>query len=575
MPENRENWPTLVPHGSEFFSRVAAVFSLWDLDLVLIDWSETLAKRSGFNGQQPTKLGDIYPILKAAPSADLVQLVIKNGTPQSLRIGVSTDNGYDLLLLPAKEGLAIIEIAVADRIESTPAHEQERALLLHQATHDALTGLPNRRQFSDQLGRFLPTGGGCGLALMQIDLDDFKPVNDTLGHGAGDIVLKLAAARIRSVLGSGETAFRLAGDEFAVIQTSQEQPAEAERLADALVGEFKKPFVVDGITVFVGASIGIAIAPRDGDEGEQLMKAADVALYAAKKEGRRRARTFDPSMLVVLEQRELLRRSLRVALQHGEFFLEYQPLVDRSRTVTGFEALLRWRHPRLGVIPPIAFIPMAEADGLMSEIGQWVLEQACREALSWPDHYTVAVNLSPAEFLTAGFTDRVSQTLDLIGLPAERLELEITETVLLERTINNLDTLNTLNVLGIQISLDDFGTEYSSLSYLKNFPFDNIKIDKYFVNDLLSDEKSRTIVRSVIALSHGLGMRVTAEGVETAEQAAWLLEEGCDRLQGHFLSPPMHVDHIRQFIAPRKGRRGNGGGGRDATGMAIGQGGAG
>ncbi|NMN72783.1 EAL domain-containing protein [Rhizobium sp. 57MFTsu3.2] len=575
MPENRENWPTLVPHGSEFFSRVAAVFSLWDLDLVLIDWSETLAKRSGFNRQQPTRLGDIYPMLKAAPSADLVQLVIKNGTPQSLRIGVSTDNGYDLLLLPAKEGLAVIEIAVADRIESTPAHEQERALLLHQATHDALTGLPNRRQFSDQLGRFLPTGGGCGLALMQIDLDDFKPVNDTLGHGAGDIVLKLAAARIRSVLGTGETAFRLAGDEFAVIQTSHEQPAEAERLADALVGEFKKPFVVDGITVFVGASIGIAIAPRDGDEGEQLMKAADVALYAAKKEGRRRARTFDPSMLVVLEQRELLRRSLRVALQHGEFFLEYQPLVDRSRTVTGFEALLRWRHPRLGVIPPIAFIPMAEADGLMSEIGQWVLEQACREALSWPDHYTVAVNLSPAEFLTAGFTDRVSQTLDLIGLPAERLELEITETVLLERTINNLDTLNTLNVLGIQISLDDFGTEYSSLSYLKNFPFDNIKIDKYFVNDLLSDEKSRTIVRSVIALSHGLGMRVTAEGVETAEQAAWLLEEGCDRLQGHFLSPPMHVDHIRQFIAPRKGRRGNGGGGRDATGMAIGQGGAG
>lgn len=575
MPENRENWPTLVPHGSEFFSRVAAVFSLWDLDLVLIDWSETLAKRSGFNRQQPTRLGDIYPMLKAAPSADLVQLVIKNGTPQSLRIGVSTDNGYDLLLLPAKEGLAVIEIAVADRIESTPAHEQERALLLHQATHDALTGLPNRRQFSDQLGRFLPTSGGCGLALMQIDLDDFKPVNDTLGHGAGDIVLKLAAARIRSVLGTGETAFRLAGDEFAVIQTSHEQPAEAERLADALVGEFKKPFVVDGITVFVGASIGIAIAPRDGDEGEQLMKAADVALYAAKKEGRRRARTFDPSMLVVLEQRELLRRSLRVALQHGEFFLEYQPLVDRSRTVTGFEALLRWRHPRLGVIPPIAFIPMAEADGLMSEIGQWVLEQACREALSWPDHYTVAVNLSPAEFLTAGFTDRVSQTLDLIGLPAERLELEITETVLLERTINNLDTLNTLNVLGIQISLDDFGTEYSSLSYLKNFPFDNIKIDKYFVNDLLSDEKSRTIVRSVIALSHGLGMRVTAEGVETAEQAAWLLEEGCDRLQGHFLSPPMHVDHIRQFIAPRKRRRGNGGGGRDATGMAIGQGGAG
>jgi len=580
MPENRANWPKLVPQGSEFFSRAEAVFSLWDLDLVLVDWSEELAKRSGFNEQTSTKLGDVYPALANPPSADLVQLVINTGRPQSIRLGVSTHDRYDLLLLPAKEGLAIVEIGAADRNETTTAHEQERALLLHQATHDVLTGLPNRRQFSDELGRLLPTDDNSALALMQIDLDDFKPVNDTLGHGAGDIVLKLAAGRIRSVLGMDETAFRLAGDEFAVIQTAQEQPGEAERLADALVGEFKKPFVVDGITVFVGASIGIAIAPRDGDEGEQLMKAADVALYAAKKEGRRRARTFDPSMLVVLEQRELLRRSLRVALQHGEFFLEYQPLVDSSRTVTGFEALLRWRHPRLGVIPPFAFIPMAEADGLMSEIGQWVLEEACREALSWPDHYTVAVNLSPAEFLTTGFTDRVSQTLDLIGFPAERLELEITETVLLERTINNLDTLNILNVLGIQISLDDFGTEYSSLSYLKNFPFDNIKIDKYFINDLLDDEKSQTIVRSVIALSHGLGMRVTAEGVETAEQAAWLLEEGCDRLQGHFLSPPMHVDHIGQFIGHRKARRGNGGATRTMTGpegagMALGQGGAG
>ncbi|OWW04864.1 diguanylate cyclase [Rhizobium sp. R72] len=580
MPENRANWPKLVPQGSEFFRRAEAAFSLWDLDLVLVDWSEKLAARSAFSEQSPTKLGDIYPALAKPPAADLVQRVISTGRPQSVRLAASTDDRYDLLLLPAKEGLAIVEIGAADRNETATAHEQERALLLHQATHDVLTGLPNRRQFSDELGRLLPTNDKSGLALMQIDLDDFKPVNDTLGHGAGDIVLKLAAGRIRSVLGMDETAFRLAGDEFAIIQTAQEQPGKAERLADALVGEFKKPFVVDGITVFVGASIGIAIAPRDGDEGEQLMKAADVALYAAKKEGRRRARTFDPSMLVVLEQRELLRRSLRVALQHGEFFLEYQPLFDRSRTVTGFEALLRWRHPRLGVIPPIAFIPMAEADGLMSEIGQWALEEACRQALNWPDHYTVAVNLSPAEFLTAGFTDRVSQTLDLIGFPAERLELEITETVLLERTTNNLDTLNILNVLGIQISLDDFGTEYSSLSYLKNFPFDNIKIDKYFVNDLMGDEKSRTIVRSVIALSHGLGMRVTAEGVETAEQAAWLLEEGCDRLQGHFLSPPMHVDRIGQFLGPPKVRRGNSGGSRAMTGpegagMAIGQGGAG
>lgn len=578
MPEIRANWPKLVPQGSEFFSRAEAVFSLWDTGFVLVDWSEKLMKRQDFDSQTAVRLSDVYPALAHPPSADLVRLVIDTHKPQTIRLSTSTGERYDLLLLPASGGLAVIEIS-ADGPSETSAQEAERALLRHQATHDVLTGLPNRRQFSDELARLLPTGNRGAMALMQIDLDDFKPVNDTLGHGAGDIVLKLAANRIKSVLGTYETAFRLAGDEFAVLQVYHEQPGEAERLADALVAEFKKPFFVDGIAVFVGASIGVAIAPRDGNEGEQLMKAADVALYAAKKEGRRCARTFHPSMLHVLEQRELLRRSLRVALAHGEFFLEYQPIVDRSRSVTGFEALLRWRHPILGVIPPIAFIPMAEADGLMSDIGQWVLEEACRAALSWPDHYTVAVNLSPAEFLTAGFTDRVSQTLDIVGFPAERLELEITETVLLERTINNLDTLNTLNVLGIQISLDDFGTEYSSLSYLKNFPFDNIKIDKYFINDLLDDPKSQTIVRSVISLSHGLGMCVTAEGVETAEQAAWLLSEGCDRLQGYFLSPPMHVDRIGQFAGHRKGRGAVGNAASnnaaaEGARMAVGQGGA-
>ncbi|WP_086996054.1 putative bifunctional diguanylate cyclase/phosphodiesterase [Rhizobium sullae] len=548
MPKNRANWPQLVTQAFGFGSRAEELFSLWDPDLRLIDWSETLKERLDFADEAAVTLRDVYPALANPELAALVQLVVDTGKPRTIHLGAPESERRNLLLFHAKAGLAVVELAGADVDEAAKAEEQERALLLHQATHDVLTGLPNRRQFSDKLGKALPVRGKTGLALMQIDLDDFKPVNDTLGHGAGDIVLKLAAERIRKTVGEDETAFRLAGDEFAVIQIAREQPAEAERLADSLVSEFKKPFTVDGITVFVGASIGVAIAPRDGNESEQLMKAADVALYAAKKDGRRRARTFDPSMLQVLEQRELLRRSLRVALQHGEFFIEYQPLVDRSLAITGFEALLRWRHPILGVISPVAFIPMAEADGLMSEIGQWVLEEACRQALTWPAHYTVAVNLSPAEFLTPGLTDRVSHTLDTVGLPAERLELEITETVLLERTINNLDALNTLNVLGIQISLDDFGTEYSSLSYLKNFPFDNIKVDKYFINDLPDDQKSQTIVRFVIAMAHGLGMRVTAEGVETAEQASWLQAEGCDRLQGYFLSPPLRAELIDEFI---------------------------
>jgi EAL domain-containing protein (putative c-di-GMP-specific phosphodiesterase class I) len=244
----------------------------------------------------------------------------------------------------------------------------------------------------------------------------------------------------------------------------------------------------------------------------------------------------------------MLRRSLRTALQEGQFFIEYQPLAKPSASVVGFEALLRWRHPLVGDIPPNVFIPMAEADGLMSEIGQWLLERACRAALTWPPHYTIAVNLSPAEFLQEGLTDRVAQTLDLVGIRADRLELEITESVLLERTINNLDTLNTLNLLGVQISLDDFGTYYSSLSYLKNFPFDTIKIDQYFIQDLERDQKSQTIVRTIIGLAHGLGMHVTAEGVETKAQADWLQKEGCDRLQGFHLGFPMPAEAIGEFL---------------------------
>ncbi|TIX70452.1 MAG: EAL domain-containing protein, partial [Mesorhizobium sp.] len=358
-------------------------------------------------------------------------------------------------------------------------------------------------------------------------------------------------------LQDGESAYRYAGDEFAVIQLGKEQPAEAERLAGSLVNAFKEPFVINGIPVFVGSSIGIALGPEHGTDGEQLMKAADIALYAAKTDGRGCARTFNRSMLLLLEQRENLRRSLRTALERNELYLEYQPLIRPPSSVIGFEALLRWRHPEIGVIPPSVFIPIAEADGLMDEIGRWVLEQACRQALSWPSSLTVAVNLSPAQFLSGSLTDTVAQIIDEVGIRADRLELEITETVLLERTIDNIDTLNTLNVLGIRISLDDFGTYYSSLSYLKNFPFDTLKIDQYFIADLETDLKGQTIVRSIINLAHGLGISVTAEGVETSAQARWLIKENCDCLQGNFLGRPLGAEATSDFIrrSPPKGIR--------------------
>lgn len=532
------------------FTQTDEPISLYDQTFHLIDCSPRHSETYAVTPSLNATLWQIYPELLAPKPKSAVESVIAHGVPRTVEFAeTTTGERRTLLVFRTARGIGVVEVERNSISRDTSNQsDSDRALLLHQATHDVLTGLPNRRQFSDDLRGALPMQGGAKLAVMQIDLDDFKPINDTLGHGAGDAVLKMAAERITSVLGERERAYRLAGDEFAVIQWKVDQPHKAEHLADALVNAFKEPFTVEGINVFVGASVGVALAPGDGNEIEQLMKTADIALYAAKKDGRGRARMFSRSMLIVLEQREMLRRSLRIALQEGQFFIEYQPLVRPPFSIVGFEALLRWRHPLVGLIPPSVFIPMAESDGLMREIGQWVLEQACRAAGTWPAQFRVAVNLSPAEFLHEGLTDRIAQTLDAVGLRADRLELEITESVLLERTTNNLDTLNTLNVLGVQISLDDFGTCYSSLSYLKNFPFDTIKIDKYFIKDLESDENSQTIVRFIIALAHGLGMRVTAEGVETRGQAIWLQKEGCDQLQGYLLGAPMPAEEIDEFL---------------------------
>ncbi|MBN9982443.1 putative bifunctional diguanylate cyclase/phosphodiesterase [Rhizobium laguerreae] len=450
--------------------------SFYGHDLKLVECSAKVAAAYRIVGNASRTLWQVYPELQNSIGRSHVKAVLASGLPRTITI---EPEARSLLLFRGELGLGVIEKRIGNALSQVSGEDQDRALLLHQARHDPLTGLANRRQFSDDLERNLPATGGHELALMQIDLDDFKPVNDTLGHGAGDVVLKITAERIQTLLRDGETAYRLAGDEFAVIQRADHQPAVAERLAESLVLAFKEPFTIEGISVFVGASVGFAIAPDDGGDGEQLMKAADIALYAAKNDGRGRARMFNRSMMIMLEH-EMLRRSLRVALREQQFFIEYQPIVEVANGIVGFEALLRWRHPYAGFIPPSLFIPMAENDGLMAEIGSWVLERACREASTWPSHCIVAVDLSPTEFLQAGFTDRISSILDEVGFPADRLELEITETVLLERTTENLDMLHTLEVLGIRIGLDDFGTRYSSLSYLQNFPFDTIKIDQHF-----------------------------------------------------------------------------------------------
>lgn len=543
---------------ADLLANTTELLSFYDRDFRLTHYAARLKGLYGGAVAHGAAVWEIYPSFLDARCRDEFLRVFQGGSPASIDLPRSSGEAFrSVYVFGTANGVGIIESR--GQGERSAAEEQEHVILLHQATHDVLTGLQNRRRFGERLQQALASIGGPKpkAALLQIDLDDFKAVNDTLGHGAGDTLLQLAAGRIRDTLQDGESAYRYAGDEFAVIQLGKEQPAEAERLAASLVSAFKDPFVINGIPVFVGSSVGIAFGPEHGTDGEQLMKAADIALYAAKTDGRGCARTFNRSMLLLLEQRENLRRSLRTALEREELYLEYQPLIRPPSSVIGFEALLRWRHPEIGTILPGVFIPIAEADGLMDEIGRWVLEQACRQALTWPSSLTVAVNLSPAQFLSGSLTDTVAQVIDAVGIRAERLELEITETVLLERTIDNLDTLNTLNVLGIRISLDDFGTYYSSLSYLKNFPFDTLKIDQYFIADLETDLKSQTIVRSIINLAHGLGISVTAEGVETLGQARWLIKENCDCLQGNFLGRPLAAEATSDFIRrPRpKGAR--------------------
>lgn len=527
------------PHSTKVSNDCTDKLALFDSQFRLVD--VTAGSQVRAVPENILFLWDLYPELSHA--------VVSNysGSLQSQPLRVSHDLGDGSFAELALHTLGGFYGVVQT---SRKGQEAEHAALVYQATHDPLTGLPNRRQFAGDLSAALATVAEDGGAvwLMQLDLDDFKPVNDTLGHAAGDKLLQLAAIRINDHLGGTERAYRLAGDEFAVIATGSHHQYRYRELADILVHAFKQSFTIDGISVFVGLSVGISAAPTDGSDPETLMKASDVALYAAKKEGRGRASAFDITMLQIIEQRELLRRSLRIALEKDQFSIEYQPIA-KGRRLVGFEALLRWQHPLLGRIPPAVFIPMAETDGLMSDIGRWVLENACREALNWPADYIVAVNMSPAEFLVSGLTDRISQVLDVVGLPSDRLELEITESVLLERTVNNLDTLITLSVLGIRIALDDFGMQYSSLSYLKNFPFDTLKIDKYFVSDLETDPKSRAIVRSVVTLAHDLGMEVVAEGVETAEQTRWLRNLGCDRLQGYAIGKPMPAAAVKDFMA--------------------------
>ena len=427
--------------------------------------------------------------------------------------------------------------------------------IVHMARHDALTDLPNRTMFRERLEYELKRiKRGDALAVLCLDLDHFKSVNDTLGHPVGDELLKVVAERLRRCIREPDTIARLGGDEFAIVMTGMHAPTDPVALAKRIREAIIKPYILDGHQILADISIGISLAPIDAAEPDLLLKNADMALYGAKADGRGTYRFFEPEMDARMKARRELDMDLRKALANGEFGLHYQPLVNiQNNEITAFEALLRWNHPVRGLVPPAEFIPIAEETGLIIPLGEWVLQGACQETANWPTNIKVAVNLSPVQLNSRNFTEVVVNALASSGMSANRLQLEITETVLLQNTFNTLATLQKLRALGVQIALDDFGTGYSSLSYLRSFPFDKIKIDRSFIQDLMSGTEPLAIVHAIAGLAKSLNMISTAEGVETKQQLEALQALGCVEMQGYLFSqarPPAEI--VRMFLNGNK-----------------------
>ncbi|MBI5319788.1 EAL domain-containing protein [Bradyrhizobium sp.] len=426
--------------------------------------------------------------------------------------------------------------------------------ITHLAHYDALTDLPNRALFHEQIKLELShASADRQLAVLYIDIDEFKSVNDSLGHLIGDELLKSVAASLRGCVRESDFVARLGGDEFAIVLTSVSDPGDVADLVDRVYAAIRTPYDCLGHQVTADASIGIALAPQDGSDLDQILKNADLAMYAAKAAGRRTHRFFEPVMDAQVRARRQLEMDLRQAIADGGFEVYYQPCLSlRDGSITGCEALVRWRHPERGLISPAEFVPIAEDTGLINQLGEWVLATACMEAAKWSDHVKLAVNVSPVQFKSGTLALKVIAALATSGLPASRLELEITEAVLIRDDDAALAILHQLRAIGVRIALDDFGTGYSSLSYLKRFPFDKIKIDRCFVTDIAGPDGSAGIVRAVVSIATERNMTTTAEGVETAEQQRILRELGCSEMQGYLFSAPKSADVVREMLTAHR-----------------------
>lgn len=521
--------------------------------------------KAGQDATRPPVYSEAYvPILRDGRVIGVVEVYVDQ-TERARRVqsafGLVAAGAFGLLtVLSAAFGAWWLRRARFERLAEERAH--------YLARHDALSGLLNRNSFKEALDEaaWRHAGGGSGFAVLCVDLDHFKEVNDTQGHAAGDDMLRQVGDRLRAQVRTGDRVARLASDEFALLLTGAATPEAVTTLAERVIAALAEPFILGRASVSSGCSIGAAMFGVDAATPDEVLQKADLALQRAKAAGRGAFHFYDAALDRRLDERRQLVRDLRAALEaaeaappgaaDGQLALHYQPLLAADgRTVEGYEALLRWRHPVRGPIPPVDFIPLAEDSGLIVPLGRWVLQTACAAAARWPAGLTVAVNLSPAQFGAGAIDQQVREVLADTRLPAARLEVEITESLLLTHTEDVTATLRALDAMGVKIAMDDFGTGYSSLSYLWRFPFHKVKIDRAFVLHLVDDAKVQLIVRSIVSLARSLGLRVNAEGVETEEQLKLLQELGCDELQGFLLGRPAPLEQLLHGVAAAKAER--------------------